>query len=51
MDMDPAVIFFSVFFSFAGMAYYAYGKKHGLYFQLAGVVLLIVTFCVNSYGY
>ena len=48
-DLDPAVLFFSIVWSFVAFGYISYGRKNELlYFQLAGIALLILTFFVNN---
>ncbi len=46
--MDGNVIFFTMFFSFVGMGFFAYGKKNNLYYMLAGLALMLYPYMVAS---
>jgi hypothetical protein len=41
LDLDPYILFFSIFFGCIGLGYFSYGKKNNAYFLVAGVGLMI----------
>lgn len=47
-DLDPYYLFFTILFSFIGIAYFSYGKKESQYFRLAGVLLLVFPYFISS---
>ena len=47
-DLDPTQLFFTIFFSMVGIAYYSYGKKESLYYRFAGIGLMIYPYFVSS---
>ncbi len=48
LDLDPTMIFFSIVFGIVGMGYWSYGKKQNQNFLIAGIVLMVYPYFVNT---
>ncbi len=47
-DLDPTALFFMIFFSMIGIAYYSYGKNESFYYRIAGVALFVYPYFVEK---
>jgi hypothetical protein len=49
-DLDPWVLFLSIAYSCVAAGYISYGKKRDeLTFLLAGILLMVISFMINTF--